>query len=57
MPYGPSEWPRGGCSVPSLMIFGVINQNTPQENAGTFIGEANFGGWDANMKANQGHGG
>ncbi|GGJ10623.1 hypothetical protein GCM10010885_19780 [Alicyclobacillus cellulosilyticus] len=43
--------------MPSLIVLGVINQNTPQENAGTFVGEGNFGGWDANMKINQGHGG
>ena len=40
-----------------LIVIGAVNQNTPQENAGTFIGEGNLGGWDANMKINQGHGG
>ncbi|WP_067625825.1 hypothetical protein [Alicyclobacillus acidiphilus] len=43
--------------MPSLIIFGVINQNTPQQNAGIFVGEGNMGGWDANMKSAQGHGG
>ena len=41
----------------SLIILGIVNQNTPQENAGLFVGEGNMGGWDANMKINQGHGG
>lgn len=43
--------------MPSLIVFGVINQNTPQQNAGLFVGEGNIGGWDANMKLSQGHGG
>ncbi|MCF8567596.1 hypothetical protein LLE49_23015 [Alicyclobacillus tolerans] len=43
--------------MPSLIVFGAINQNTPQQNAGLFIGEGNIGGWDANMKLAQGHGG
>lgn len=43
--------------MPSLILIGVANQNTPQENAGIFLGEGNMGGWDANMKINQGHGG
>ncbi|QSO48626.1 hypothetical protein [Alicyclobacillus mengziensis] len=43
--------------MPCLIVIGAVNQNTPQENAGTFIGEGNLGGWDANMKINQGHGG
>lgn len=43
--------------MPSLIILGAINSNTPQQNAGVFIGEFNYGGWDANMKLNQGHGG
>lgn len=43
--------------MPSLIAIGAINQNTPQQNAGLFIGEGNIGGWDANMKLSQGHGG
>lgn len=48
---------KGGLAIPSLIAFGVINQNTPQQNAGLFLGEGNIGGWDANMKLSQGHGG
>lgn len=43
--------------MPCLIIVGMVNQNTPQQNAGIFVGEGNLGGWDANMKLNQGHGG
>ncbi|RIV22046.1 hypothetical protein D2Q93_09715 [Alicyclobacillaceae bacterium I2511] len=43
--------------MPSFIAFGVIAQNTPQQNAGLFVGEGNFGGWDANIKLAQGHGG
>jgi len=43
--------------MPSFIAFGMINQNTPQQNAGIFVGEGNIGGWDANMKLAQGHGG
>ena len=42
--------------MPTLINFGMINTNTPQQNAGVFVGEINFGGWDANMKSNYGHG-
>lgn len=43
--------------MPSFIAFGVINQNTPQQNAGIFVGEGNVGGWDANMKLAQRNGG
>ena len=43
--------------MPSVILVGAFNSNTPQQNAGTFVGEYNFGGWDANMKLSQGHGG
>lgn len=43
--------------MPSVILIGAVNSNTPQQNTGMFIGEYNFGGWDANMKLNQGHGG
>ena len=43
--------------MPSIIIVGAINSNTPQQNAGVFVGEFNHAGWDANMKLNQGHGG
>ncbi|WDL98776.1 hypothetical protein [Alicyclobacillus sp. ALC3] len=40
----------------SLIYFGAINTNTPQQNGGVFIGEINCGGWDANQKLNMAHG-
>ncbi|MFB5188876.1 hypothetical protein [Alicyclobacillus fastidiosus] len=40
----------------SVICFGAININSPQQNAGVFVGEVNCGGWDANEKVNQGHG-
>lgn len=43
--------------MPSVILVGALNSNTPQENAGAFFGEFNFSGWDANMKISQGHGG
>ncbi|MCL6454725.1 MAG: hypothetical protein K6T78_14055 [Alicyclobacillus sp.] len=43
--------------MPALIAFGVINQNTPQQNAGLFVGEGNVGGWDANMKMSLAEGG
>ncbi|QSO48271.1 hypothetical protein [Alicyclobacillus mengziensis] len=42
--------------MPTLIHFGMVNSNSPQQNAGVLIGEINTGGWDANMKINQGHG-
>lgn len=42
--------------MPTLIAFGMINTNTPQQNAGVLVGEINSGGWDANAKINQGHG-
>ncbi len=42
--------------MPNLIVFGVINSNTPQQNAGVFVGEFNSSGWDANAKQNYGHG-
>lgn len=41
--------------MPAIISFGMININSPQQNAGVFIGEINIGGWDANMKINSGH--
>jgi len=35
----------------AVILCGILNWNSPQENAGAFIGEYNFGGWDANVKA------
>lgn len=43
--------------MPSIVLIGAVNSNTPQQNTGIFIGEYNLGGWDANIKLNQGHGG
>ncbi|GMA49845.1 hypothetical protein GCM10025857_12020 [Alicyclobacillus contaminans] len=42
--------------MPSLIVLGMVNQNSPQQNAGLFLGEGNIGGWDSNYKLNQGHG-
>ncbi|GMA49846.1 hypothetical protein GCM10025857_12030 [Alicyclobacillus contaminans] len=42
--------------MPSLIFCGALNLNTAQTNAGSFIGEYNFSGWDANTKQNQGEG-
>ena len=36
--------------IPAFVFIGVVNDNTPQQNAGVFIGQINNGGWDANMK-------
>ncbi len=41
----------------SVILIGAVNTNTPQQNAGVFLGEFNFSGWDANIKLNQAHGG
>lgn len=37
-------------AIPALVFIGANNSMTPQQNAGTFIGQINNGGWDANMK-------
>ncbi|TDY50621.1 hypothetical protein C7445_102180 [Alicyclobacillus sacchari] len=42
--------------MPTLISFGAIYTNTPQQNAGVFIGETNITGWDAHAKSNSGHG-
>ncbi|MCF8567595.1 hypothetical protein LLE49_23010 [Alicyclobacillus tolerans] len=42
--------------MPCVILCGTLAINTPQQNAGTFIGQYNMGGWDANMKTNYGHG-
>ncbi len=42
--------------MPCFISFGAVNSNTPQQNAGVFIGEITCGGWDANQKQNLGHG-
>ncbi|MCF8568074.1 hypothetical protein LLE49_25445 [Alicyclobacillus tolerans] len=36
--------------IPAFVFIGVVNDNTPQQNAGVFIGQINNGSWDANMK-------
>lgn len=38
-----------------MISFGAVNVNSPQQNAGVFIGQMNLGGWDANMKQNTAH--
>jgi len=38
--------------VPTVIAFQAILSNTPQQNAGIFIGEINIGGWDAHVKSN-----
>jgi len=42
--------------LPTAITFLAINSNSPQQNAGVFIGEINITGWDANGKFNYGHG-
>jgi len=42
--------------LPCIISFGVINSNSPLQNAGIFIGEINITGWDANGKNNQAQG-
>lgn len=42
--------------MPTAITFLTINSNSPQQNAGVFIGEVNITGWDANTKSNYGHG-
>ncbi|MCF8565468.1 hypothetical protein LLE49_12150 [Alicyclobacillus tolerans] len=42
--------------MPVLVAFGVINSNSPNQNAGVFIGQNSITGWDANQKINVGHG-
>lgn len=36
--------------MPAFVFIGANNVNSPQQNAGVFIGQINNGGWDANMK-------
>ncbi|MFB5188875.1 hypothetical protein KKP3000_001309 [Alicyclobacillus fastidiosus] len=36
--------------MPVLILSGSVNSNTPQQNAGVFVGQVNMGGWDANEK-------
>jgi len=44
--------------VPVLAIIGMINDETPQQNAnGVLVGQFNSSGWDANMKFNTAQGG
>ncbi|MDQ0188818.1 hypothetical protein JI721_12535 [Alicyclobacillus cycloheptanicus] len=43
--------------MPSLIAIGTIMQNTPQQNAGVFLGEGNVGGWDCNRKMSQAYAG
>jgi len=43
--------------MPSVILLGSLLMNTPQQNAGAFVGEYNFAGWDANRKMSQAHGG
>lgn len=54
---GSSRKVRSGLVMASIIIVGVLNANIPQQNAGIFIGEFNYSGWDANIKLNQGNGG
>lgn len=42
--------------MPNVISFGLININSPQQNAGVFIGQINMTGWDSNQKMNIGHG-
>ena len=43
--------------MPSVIVVNTIQVNTPQQNAGAFVGEYNFAGWDCNRKMSQTHGG
>lgn len=43
--------------MPSVINVGILNTNTPQQNAGIFFGEIVMTGWDANQKLVQGMGG
>lgn len=43
--------------MPSMINVGVLNVNSPQQNAGIFFGELNMTGWDANQKMVQAEGG
>ncbi|QSO50244.1 hypothetical protein JZ785_14855 [Alicyclobacillus curvatus] len=43
--------------MPSIIIGGALNSNSPQANSGCFVGSYNFGGWDINMKQTVGAGG
>ena len=36
--------------MPAFVFIVNFQSNTPQQNAGTFIGQINNGSWDANMK-------
>lgn len=47
---------QGGCSVPTYVSFGIINSNSPNQNAGIFVGQNSITGFDANQKFNVGHG-
>lgn len=40
--------------MPTLILFNMITCNSPQQNAGTFMGETNINGFDANQKQNAG---
>jgi hypothetical protein len=40
--------------MPSLITFNMITCNSPQQNSGTYIGEVNINGLDANQKQNAG---
>ncbi|AEJ44689.1 MULTISPECIES: hypothetical protein [Alicyclobacillus] len=44
-------------AIPALVFIGANNSMTPQQNAGTFIGQVNNGAWDANMKFQAGKSG
>lgn len=40
--------------MPAFIRGGMLNVNTPQQNAGVFAGQYNIGGMDANMKITKG---
>ncbi|MBI0576868.1 MULTISPECIES: hypothetical protein [Bacillaceae] len=42
--------------MPSVINLGVLNVNTPQQNANVSIGESIITGMDSNRKFNQGFG-
>lgn len=40
----------------TFISFGVIYSNSPNQNAGIFVGQTSITGMDANQKFNVGHG-
>lgn len=43
--------------MPFFIVIGTAAADAAFQNAGIFLGEGNVGGWDANRKMSQAHGG